>query len=419
MTLNARDFRVAIDTGSTDLWVVSSPDFAYDTAGSVPITINYGGGPVVGTSGFATMQLGDYQFTPQAFMNATSVGLSDIIDIGLDGLMGLSFTNNGASDLTKGLKSWGPTTGQPFHFNIFDARANEDNFIGISLSRTDDLETSADASFTFNEVDPKYPDILNTPRIPLFPGNNGRWSILVDILNNNGVESRSHLPSLVPRPAGCDNPYTMYPLDLSDVVFGTDDAGNNFTACVSTIFPLAASSEDALFGDTFMRNAYSIFNFGDTVAKTPTNDATMQLLSQTPDARTLIQELLSVRMARLATLPPEFQGFIPGYVPAPPGSVLPATPVPGTSASGSLAADASDSSPNGNSDSTVKQYALIVIGLLSGNLLVLLILAAVGVALYVKRSGSARAPNAKYVPVKFKEETRGLERYEEDRRCSD
>ncbi|KAJ6540521.1 hypothetical protein B0H19DRAFT_1175794 [Mycena capillaripes] len=152
--------------------------------------------------------------------------------------------------------------------------------------------------------------------------------------------------------AAATNPYIIHPLDLSDVVFGTDDAENNFTACVSTIFPLAASSEDALFGDTFMRNAYSIFNFGDTVAKTPTHDATMQLLSQTPDARTWIQEVLS--------------GFIPGYVPAPPASVLPATPVPGTSASGSLTVDASDSSANGSSDSTVKQHALIVIGLLSG-----------------------------------------------------
>lgn len=129
-------------------------------------------------------------------MRHAQVGVADITNVGLDGVMGLSFSNAGVSDLVEGLKSISPIAGQPFHFNIFDRMPNQNNFIGISLSRTADLEMSADASFTFNEVDPKYAQVLSTPRIPLFPGNNGRWSILVDSIHNNGVNIplRSSVP---------------------------------------------------------------------------------------------------------------------------------------------------------------------------------------------------------------------------------
>lgn len=63
-----------------------------------------------------------------------------------------------------------------------------DNFIGISLSRTDDLEDSADASFTINALDETYAaHVPAQPEIPLFPGNNTFWSVLVDRINVNGV----------------------------------------------------------------------------------------------------------------------------------------------------------------------------------------------------------------------------------------
>jgi hypothetical protein len=98
--------------------------------------------------------------------------LGDITDVGLDGLLGLTFTTNGYSDLTETL---GPVKGQPFHFNIFDQFPALDNFIGLSLSRPEDPTShSGDASFAFNEVDPLYSHIVDTAPIPLFPGDNGR-----------------------------------------------------------------------------------------------------------------------------------------------------------------------------------------------------------------------------------------------------
>jgi hypothetical protein len=98
-----------------------------------------------------------------------------------------------------------PNLGLPFLFNVFDQTPNQNNFIGISLSRTDDLEGSAEASLTstyrtlssvwlfthvdlpVNEVDPTYEAVAKSPVLPLFPGDNGVWSILMDGMTVGGV----------------------------------------------------------------------------------------------------------------------------------------------------------------------------------------------------------------------------------------
>jgi saccharopepsin len=101
--------------------------------------------------------------------------------------MGLAFNSATASSITGALGPQNAAASQPPLFNIFDMTPNQDNFIGISLSRTDDLEGSADASFTINELDPTYAAVSNVAPVPLFPGNNDRWSVVVDALQVDGV----------------------------------------------------------------------------------------------------------------------------------------------------------------------------------------------------------------------------------------
>ncbi|KAJ7185059.1 hypothetical protein C8R46DRAFT_1026873 [Mycena filopes] len=109
--------------------------------------------------------------------------------VGLDGLIALSFSGVSPSNLAATWKKNGsdPDLAQPFLYNIFAQTPQQDNFIGISLSRSDDLEGSADASFTINEVDQAYADVVNAPVLPLFHLGMPRWNILVDAIDVDGV----------------------------------------------------------------------------------------------------------------------------------------------------------------------------------------------------------------------------------------
>jgi hypothetical protein len=94
-------------------------------------------------------------------------------------LIGLGFDGQVASPITNKLVESGiaETFGQPFLFNVFDETPEQNNFMGISLSRTGDLEGSAEASFTINEIDEDYAAVANAPLVPVFPPS---WNFLVD-----------------------------------------------------------------------------------------------------------------------------------------------------------------------------------------------------------------------------------------------
>ncbi|KAJ6483758.1 aspartic peptidase domain-containing protein [Mycena vitilis] len=474
ITVNGEIFSVAIDTGSSDLWIVPQQDFDFQNTG-IAIENDYLGGSLVGTVGFASVELGGYKFAQQVFNNATSVPPLGILEVGLDGLIGLAFDGTLESDIQEALKANGsdPSLGEPFLYNIFNQTPNQDNYIGISLARTGDLEGTAEASFTINEIDETYAAVANSSKMSLFrPGSDGGWAFLSDGVSVDGT-SIALPPSSIPgAPAGklvtvpdtgtptillpqtlldgifsripgsvlrvvealaadpvwtipCNTTtivsfqiggesYPIHPLDLSDVFSGNE---TDEVVC-ATQWQGGSGSDggvDILLGDSFMRNAYIQLNYGNAISRSPTANSSIQLLSQT-DPVAAAADVLKVRIALLSNLSSV------GSTATAPG----ASAAHGANAGASPVAAALDST-NGSSSTAsdnadVSKYGPIVIGLLGGNLLVTLLLLAVGVAQCIRRSGRAGSGkgSGKYAQVRIApEEARSLDSYDSDKRYSD
>ncbi|KAJ6453262.1 aspartic peptidase domain-containing protein [Mycena vitilis] len=445
VTVNGQSFLVAIDTGSSDFWISPPSDFTYTNTG-VQTSIGYVAPSTVnGSIALGTVELGGYSFEQQAFVPAApaDVNLGGVLEIGLRGLIGFAFDGTSASPISASLIAAGhsKTAGQPFLFNIFDQSPDTDNFIAISLSRTDDAEGTAHASFLINELDENYSAVVNSTPIPIFQ--NSRWNLPLDGISVNGkplampasVVSNNHEQKPIML-MDSGTPSAFFPVDLYNSIYGSiPDAlystaakqwvvpcnttatvtvvlgGQSFpihpldlsdlqviegvTVCTSAFeFGPGNADFDGLFGDSILRNMYSVFNFGSAIAKSPSPASNMQLLSQT-DPVAAAADVLNVRMAALHSSPyPE--GIPPSYEP------LTFLDPQFAAALGSSPAD---------TDAQVEKYAPIVIGVLGANLLIVLILAVFSLFACLKRSGKAGTRPAKYTPVRFREE--GLGAYED------
>ncbi|KAJ7657204.1 aspartic peptidase domain-containing protein [Mycena polygramma] len=100
--------------------------------------------------------------------------------------------------------------------------------------------------------------------------------------------------------------FAIHPLDVTDMqVLTTPDGSRNFTVCTNAftdIGTIAGGEADALFGDSFLRNVYTSFDFG---TGGPTKGTPfVQMLSQT-DATKSAADLIAVRAQTMASMPPE------------------------------------------------------------------------------------------------------------------
>ncbi|KAJ7119087.1 aspartic peptidase domain-containing protein [Mycena epipterygia] len=230
--------------------------------------------------------------------------------------------------------------------------------------------------------------------------------------------------------------FPIHPPDLTDLTVLLGPDGKNYTVCTGSITnggSILGAGLDALYGDSFLRNVYSVFSFG--------NDTSLpfvQLLSQT-NATEAAADFSDVRAELLASSPTElspldiikiFDGSsavtsvsassdsstptstVDSDVSTSTSTVqsVPACTTPASSdalaGSGKTSVNLADSSSS-DTDSTVSKYGPIIVGLLAANLIILLVVAFFSVMSFV-RSGRKAAPtralNPQYAPVKLKED---------------
>ncbi|KAJ7801053.1 aspartic peptidase domain-containing protein [Mycena olivaceomarginata] len=252
--------------------------------------------------------------------------------------------------------------------------------------------------------------------------------------------------------------FPIHPLDLSDMAHLIGPDGKNYTICVGSITnggQILGPGLDALYGDSFLRNVYSVFSFGnDTtppnvqlLADTKTEEAAAdfltvraELLANSPGPELAPQDIINLfdgpssasSASASASSTPTSSDSTPAssvgsFTPTsaestpvtsaisstPTSAVadMPACTVPAgsdvaASKLGKPALDLADNSTSGT-DSTIAKYGPIIIGLLAANLVLLLIVAFLGVMNYVRNgrsSGPTRALNPSYAPVKLRED---------------
>jgi saccharopepsin len=435
----------------------------------------------------APFEFGSYSIAQQAFLNAVNSTIGGMQDIGIYGLMGLSFDFASGSPINQQIESiYGPdaTWGRSVLQNIFMQNPTEPNFIAIALSRTGDLEETDGGSFTIGEYLPQYADVANQTKLSQYPTGGDRWTTLLEgayvdgtaiavVSNITGVPSGQGqtlldtgnpaaifpvamydaIYSSIPGSALLNVPGTriwvipcntttslefvfggerfpVHPLDLSTITAPLAINGQQYVACVAALQGADGYSDgfDISLGDTFLRNVYSVFDFGDYLRDGSTSDPYMQLLS-TLDPATAISQVATIRGQTMANLPPEldpatFVGLLisNGTGTDPTSAAASPNPTSSSDASEGLSSVDSDSTKTKSGvdlaigddqtvtidGSLVKKYGLIIICLLGANVLIGVVLIVFGVLACVRRGSSrknaTRASAPVYVPVKSMEQ---------------
>ncbi|KAI6002894.1 aspartic peptidase domain-containing protein [Pisolithus albus] len=135
-------FQVILDTGSSDLWVVTtsctsctSDETPFDpsksssyTASTSQLTINYGSGSVKGTVAKDTVSCGGFTIPDQEFLAATTL-VANLLAPGVSGIMGLGFQTLSSLQVS------------PFWQTLYSSNMLAEPLFGFYLERWDTSST--------------------------------------------------------------------------------------------------------------------------------------------------------------------------------------------------------------------------------------------------------------------------------------
>ncbi|OBZ66213.1 Aspartic protease [Grifola frondosa] len=363
--VNGVPFEVVLDTGSSDLWIdtkgVDVPGLLYTGTNA---SVSYVDGSVSpGQIDVANVTLGAFTVENQAFIN--SPGSNVTLPGYWNGLLGLGGPQ--ASEIWSALEQANSSySGNHFLDNVFSFYPGEPNFITFLLSRSE-LGITAGGVFTIAEVDGNHTNITEAPPLNVLSPSFPQWATSMDGIRINGELVNGHsllaqnlssslenktlvildtgtsgvgappyyvdalyknIPGAVfhdviegyeDRSSGyllpCDTKinasmvfgdreFPIHPIDLIDVTF----AANGTFTCFGAFTYIKPGSLDFLLGDTFLRNVYSLFDYGNW---TTVGDGTpfMQILSTT-DADSAWAEADSMMLNRILQFENNYQATV-------------------------------------------------------------------------------------------------------------
>ncbi|KAF7315007.1 Six-hairpin glycosidase [Mycena indigotica] len=204
--------------------------------------------------------------------------------------------------------------------------------------------------------------------------------------------------------------YPIHPLDLTDVMSTTGPDGKNYTICVNSVTNggTVISPQSAIFGDSFMRNVYTVLSFGgDTKSDVPY----IQFLSNT-ETQKAAEDFHLHREKRLARLAKRYNAkeLSPDKIIAlfdSKSNTSGGKPADDTAAclpAGSDALSKSKTELSENSSSpndVVDKWGPIIVGLLSANLAILLVVACISLMSFIR--GGRNSGPARYAKVETRE----------------
>ncbi|KDQ17319.1 hypothetical protein BOTBODRAFT_172365 [Botryobasidium botryosum FD-172 SS1] len=447
LTIGNTNIPIILDTGSTDLWidVTKFPGLLSNAQNHTDIALNltYGIGSALGFVSVTDIEFADIPVPNQALLAVLKTDQQDALyDAGAFGILGLG--SNTLSNIYLAMqKKYGDNRGQSVLSNIFSANASEPNHFAIFLDRMGDLDNSAHGTFSLGTYNPSYSAVQNQPELPLAvpdASSGARWSTVIDAVELSGknvtlgkstvsgVQSGKavalfdtgatlmYIPKdmadtwfksipdivyvstqdvyFVPCNAELEvaiwikgNRYPIHPLDITKPVAAPLFSFPNSTYCMMQILPMDTSISDGAFdlwlGEVFLRNAYSVFDFGDTDPSTnKTGVPYMKFLSIT-DENAATGDFRTSRNQSLAALPA--LGNLTAVAAADKQTNPSGTPGGGPSVEDDV--------------NKLVGWAPAMLGLLGFNALALLMLVVIGVMLLRrgKRDTSAGAP--RYQPV--------------------
>ncbi|KAH8079070.1 aspartic peptidase domain-containing protein [Cristinia sonorae] len=428
--VNGQQYTVQLDTGSSDLWLDTKEDAvpnAFDTG--VVAEIRYvDESSARGHINLANVTWGEYQIPDQAFINAPGSNASSS-DGTYNGLLGVGPPS--LSVVEKRLNGT-PYDGSSFLDNVFSVYPDEPNYITFLLSR-DPHGITDGGVFTIGEVDQNHTAILNATILPVVEGQ--QWTTFMDgvLINNQVFYGASLNTANVEVPDGkvivlldtgtslatappdyvdamyktlpeaefvdslntyvfpCEarvnislifgeETYPIHPIDAA-VFIGLNS--KNRPLCMGGFSYLDDSDVDFILGDTFLRNVYSLYDFG-SWARVGDTPPYMQILSITD----------------LETANAEFDTLLAKQVDAFVQSHSKAAAATSTSVSagtkGALPTDAASrlSAGDGDSDlvaevSDLKRFTYIILGLAGAAVLLLVVLVFM-IARLLKNGGAVK-----------------------------